>query len=219
MTSERQLKNRILFLVQFAILAAIEAIVCFTVLGSIPIGPLVATLAIVPVSITAILLGTWAGTAMGFLTGLFSFLYWSFYAPSPMSFVFTPLYGVGDIQGNAWSLVICFVPRILAGTVTGLCFTLFSRVCAKWRYKDGFVYGLSGVLGSLTNTLLVMGGIYLFFGEPYAAAMEVSYALLLGVIGMTIVTNGLLEAVIGGVACYAVCRPIRRYILKHPIAG
>lgn len=218
MTTEKQLKNRILFLVQFAILTAIEAIVCFTVLGSIPIGPLVATLAIVPVSITAILLGTGAGTAMGFLTGLFSFLYWSFYMPGPMSFVFTPLYSLGDVHGNIWSLVICFVPRTLAGTVTGLCFRLFGRLFTNWKYKDGLVYGLSGVLGSLTNTLLVMGGIYLFFGEPYAAAMGVSYALLLGVIGTTIATNGILEAVIGGVACYAICRPIRRYILKQPVA-
>ncbi len=59
-------KKRILFLTQFGLLLAIEAIVCFTPLGSLPaIGPIVATLMMVPVAITGCLLGVRAGTAMG----------------------------------------------------------------------------------------------------------------------------------------------------------
>jgi len=58
-------KNKTLFLAQFGILLAIEAIFCFTPLGSIPMGPIVATLAMIPVILVAILLGTKAGTLMG----------------------------------------------------------------------------------------------------------------------------------------------------------
>lgn len=199
-------------LAQFAMLLAIEALVCFTPLGSLPaIGPIVATLAMIPVIITAIILGTGSGSLMGFFAGLFSFLVWSFTPPSPLTaFVFTPVYSLGAMRGNFWSLVICFVPRILTGTVAGACFHLFSRL--KW--KSVATYGVSGVLGSLTNTILVLGGIYLFFGKSYASALGQSYAALIGLIGLTVLTSGIPEAVLGGVAAYAVGYPVRKH-LKH----
>jgi uncharacterized membrane protein len=189
-------------------LLAIEAVVCFTPLGSLPaIGPIVATLAMVPVIITAVLLGTGAGAAMGAFAGLFSLLVWTFTPPSPLvAFVFTPFYTLGTTQGNVWSLVICFVPRILVGVIAGACFELFSRM--KW--KSGIVYGLSGALGSLANTFGVLGGIYVFFGHNYATVLGKGFDLLLGLIGLTILTSGIPEAVIGGVAVYAICRPIRQ---------
>lgn len=202
--------KRTLFLAQFAMLLAIEAIVCFTPLGSLPaFGPIVATLGMVPVIITAIILGTGAGTAMGFFTGLFSFCVWTFTPPSPLTaFAFTPFYSLGPVQGNFWSLVICFVPRILVGTVTGGCFSLFTRL----KCKSVITYSLSGVLGSLTNTLLVLGGIYVFFGPSYATAIGKSFGALLGLIGLTILTSGIPEAIIGGVAAYAICYPIRKHM-------
>lgn len=205
------LRNRTLVLTQFAMLLAIEAVVCFTPLGSLPaIGPIVATLAMVPVIITAILLGTGAGAAMGAFAGLFSLLVWTFMPPptsAAIAFVFTPFYP----PGNVWSLVICFVPRILVGVVAGACFHLFTRL--KW--KSGVVYGLSGALSSLTNTFGVLGGIYVFFGHSYATVLGKGFNLLLGLIGLTILTSGIPEAIIGGLAAYAVCRPIQRH-MQHP---
>ena len=206
------LKGKTLILTQFAMLLAIEAVVCFTPLGSLPaVGPIVATLGMVPVIITAILLGTGAGACMGAFAGLFSFLVWTFAPPNPlMAFVFTPFYMLGATHGNVWSLVICFVPRILVGVVAGACFKLFTRL----NWKSGVVYGLSGVLGSLMNTLGVLGGIYVFFGHSYATVLGKGFDLLLGLIGLTILTNGIPEAIIGGVAAYAVCRPLQKY-MKH----
>lgn len=207
-----QLRNRTLRLTQFAMLLAIEAVVCFTPLGSLPaVGPIVATLAHVPVIITAILLGTGAGAAMGAIAGLFSFLIWTFVPPSPLiAFVFTPFYGLGTTHGNIWSLVICFVPRILIGVVAGTCFNLSTRM--KW--KSGFVYGLSGALGSLVNTFGVLGGIYVFFGHSYATVLGKGFNVLLGLIGLTVLTSGIPEAIIGGVAAFAVCRPLQKYVKR-----
>ncbi len=207
-----------LFMAQFALLLAIEIIVCFTPLGSIPIGPIVATLAMIPVIITAILLGTGAGACMGAFAGLCSFLVMTFVSPSPTSFVFTPFYSVGDIHGNGWSLVICFVPRILVGVVAGVCFKLFSRLFAKLKKGHVLTYVLSGVLGSLTNTVLVLGGIYVFFGDSYAKAIGKSYDLLLALIGMTVLTNGIPEAILGGLCAWAVCYPIKKHMMKARIA-
>jgi uncharacterized membrane protein len=203
--------RKTLFLAQFAMLLAIEAIVCFTPLGSLPaIGPVVATLSTVPVIITAILLGTGSGSAMGFFFGLFSFCVWTFTPPSPIAFLFTPFYTLGSVRGNFWSLVICFAPRILAGTVTGLCFGFLTRL--KCKCKPVFAYSISGILGSLTNTFLVLGGIYVFFGKSYATVIGQSFNALLGLIGLTILTSGIPEAAIGAVAAYAICYPIKKHM-------
>ncbi|MCL2084792.1 MAG: ECF transporter S component [Oscillospiraceae bacterium] len=202
------MKNRkVIFMAQFAILAAIEAIVCFTPLGSIPIpGLVVATLSHIPVIVAAIMLGTWAGAGMGFLFGLFSFLIWSFAPPSPvLAFVFTPLYSFGDFSGNFWSILICFAPRVLIGVVAGLTYGFLS----KRSVNRVFVCGLSGVLATLTNTFLVLGGIYVFFGRNYAMAIGEPFGVLLGMMGMVVLTNGIPEAIIGGIAG-TVCVPLKK---------
>lgn len=202
--------KKTLFLVRFSILLALEAIFCFTPLGSLPVGPMVATLAMVPVIVTAIVLGPKAGTLMGFFAGLFSFLVWTF-APPPTSavlaFLYTPFYSLGPVQGNFWSLVICFVPRILSGTFAGLVFqALEGRLEGK---KRALAYGLAGLVGSMTNTIGVLGGSYLFFGEQYAEVAGMAYELVLGAIGMIVVTNGIPEAVICTILGSAICMPLR----------
>lgn len=193
------------FMVQFAVLAAIEAIFCFTPLGSLPaIGPIVATLAAIPVVITAITLGTKAGAAMGTLTGFFSFLVWTFMPPTPITaFIFTPFYSFGEFSGNLGSLVICFVPRILVGVVAGLSYQTFSRVFSE---KNTVSYLLSGALGSLTNTFLVMGGVAVFFGQQYSSIAGKS---MIAIIGVTILTSGIPEAIVNAIVAPAICKPLQ----------
>ena len=87
----------------------------------------------------------------------------------------------------------------------------------RFRFKNGLVYGLSGVLGSMTNTLLVMLGIYLFFGKEYAASLGMSFQLLLGAIGTTIATNGVLEAAVSALVAYGVCFPLHKAMRRTPI--
>ena len=203
--------KRILFLAQFSMLLAIQIVVCFTPLGSIPIGPLVATLAGVPVIITAIMLGTKAGALMGSFTGLFRFLVATFAPTSPVAFVFTPFYSIGDAKGNFWSLVISFVPRILIGVVAGVVFQALKKALKGRKSAKVIPYAVSRILGSLTNTVLVLSGIYVFFGQAYAATLGMSYELLLGALSVTVATNGILEAVVCAVAASAVCYPLRRY--------
>lgn len=120
-------------------LLAIEAVFCFTPLGSLPIGPMVATFAMLPVIVAAILLGTGAGTLMGFFAGLFSFLVWTFMPPptsAMFAFIYTPFYSLGEFQGNGWSLVVCFLPRILTGTFAGLTYSGLSKALVKLRARQ-----------------------------------------------------------------------------------
>ena len=207
-------RQKTLFLTQFALLVAIEAIVCFTPLGSLPaIGPIVATLSHIPVIITAVLLGTRAGSLMGFFFGLFSFIVWTFMPPAPpIAFVFTPFYSFGNFSGNFFSLLICFVPRILIGTVTGLLFGILKKM--KFDKSQIFAYSVAGLAGSLVNTFLVLGGIYVFFGQNYSTAIDQAHNLLLGLIGMTILTSGIPEAILGAVMAYAVGKPVNSLLNK-----
>jgi uncharacterized membrane protein len=129
-------RKKILVMVQFSILLGIQAIVCFTPLGSIPVGPIVATIMFVPTVITALLMGTLAGSLMGFFAGLFSFIVWTFQPPSVfLAFLFTPFHVVPgtEVTGNFASLLICFVPRILVGTFSGLIFAAFNKLVEKSR--------------------------------------------------------------------------------------
>lgn len=202
-------KDSVRFFIQFALLAAIEAVFCFTPLGSLPaIGPIVATLAMIPVIITSILLGAKAGTLMGAITGLFSFIVWTFTPPAPIAaFVFSPFYTLGEYQGNFFSIVICFLPRILVGTVSGVLY----NALGKSMKNNVMAMVIASVVGSLVNTFGVMLGIWAFFGDQYASIAGQGILLI---IGSTVLTNGIPEAIVAGVLCPAICKPVKKFILK-----
>ncbi len=197
---------------ELAMLMAIEIIVCFTPLGTLPaLGPLSATLSHVPVIITAAILGTGAGAFMGLVFGACSFIYWTFTAPGLFSFIYTPFYTMGEFSGNFGSLLICFVPRILIGVVTGLTIKALGE---KLKHKSA-AYAAAGLLGSLANTLLVLGGIYVFFGNEYLSAIGGGAGkTLIAILAMTVLTNGLPEAAIGALACSAVGLPVKKAVAK-----
>lgn len=124
--------------------------------------------------------------------------------PNPISaFIFTPFYSFGEIQGNLGSLIICFIPRILVGAVTGSAYKFLSKLISC---KDYFNLVISSIFGSFTNTLGVMIGIWIFFGEQYFSL--VGHSILL-IIGSTILTSGIPEAIIRAILAPAVCKPIK----------
>ena len=203
--------KKVQFITQFAALTAVEAIFCFTPLGSLPaFGPIVATLMMIPVIITSLVLGMTAGAAMGAVAGLFSFMVWTFTPPSPITaFLFTPFYYLGEYSGNFGSLVICFVPRILAGAVAAVVYNACMRISDK---NEVFKMAAASALGSLTNTFGVMGGIWMFFAEQYSALAGRSMP---AIIAFTVLTSGIPEAVVAAVLCPAVSKPLKIIIRKN----
>lgn len=217
-----QIKN----LTRLSMLIALEAIVCFVpFLGSIQIGPVVATLAMIPVIIAGMTYGVKFGGILGFFAGLFSFIWWTFIdSANPSSILFTPWNAYTDTYRNYWPIIICFVPRILTGIISGVCSnslkriketnltlilfgTYFTEITNKnLKRKDLFIYFISGIIGSLANTFLVLFGTYLLWGKKYANLAGMDYQLLLSVILGIVGTNGLFEAIVGGIigsiACY-----------------
>lgn len=215
-TNLSETKKRTMFMVLFASILAIEAIISFSPLGSLPaIGPIFATTFHIPVVITGILMGPIAGGFMGSFAGLFSFLVWTFVNPAlPAAFLFTPFGAVGKANGSLWSLVICFLPRILTGMIAGIAYKGL-----KGKIKNNFLlYFLSGIFGSLTNTFGVLIGASLFLTEPYKALALGTYKFLFFAVLLTVVTSGIPEAVLGGLSSYAVCFPAKKYMFKNELS-
>lgn len=186
--------------IKVCLMIAILAIFCFTPLGSIPIGPIVATTAMIPVIIASLTFGEKIGMIVGFVFGLFSFIYWTFILPAfPTAFLFTPFAESAGYKGNVGSLIICFLPRILIGLTP----IMVSKALKKSIIGDI----LGSIVGSLTNTVLVITFIFLFFGNenPVIAGKG-----LLTVLSATILTNGIPEAIICAIVCPPITKILRR---------
>jgi uncharacterized membrane protein len=200
-------KTRTRELVEVSLFVAIiVALWAIPFLGYIPLGFTRATTIHIPVIIGSILLGPKKGALLGFVFGLTS-LWTNTFSPTLTSFTFSPFYSVGDVSGNFFSLIICFVPRILVGVVPYYVYQLMSKLSKK---AQSLSLAVAGVAGSLTNTLLVMNMIYLFFSKPYAAAKNVSVDALYGLILSIIGINGVPEAIAAGVISAAVCKVLMK---------
>lgn len=205
------IKSSTLSLVQVALFAAIIVVMAFTpFLGYIPLGVTRATIIHVPVIIGSILFGPKKGAILGAVFGTTSLLINTF-TPTITSFTFSPFYA----GGNLWSLVICFVPRILVGVVPYYVYKGLSRLFRQAKKKglwDTLSLGAAAICGSLVNTGLVMSLIYLCFGKSYAAAKEVSYDLLYKFILSVVAVNGIPEAIVAAVLTAVICKVLMRFL-------
>ena len=194
-----QRSTKTLDMVQVALFAALIIIMAFTpFLGYIPLGFTRATIIHIPVIIGSITLGPKKGAVLGGVFGMTSFINNTF-NPSPTSFVFTPFYELGGVGGGIGSIIICFLPRILVGVLPFFVYRALYRFLKEKKSGMVLSLGAAGVVGSLTNTLLVMNLIYLFFGEAYLAASnaaaDTGYWFILSIIGV----NGVPEAIVAAI--------------------
>lgn len=196
-----QKKTDVKLLAQMALLVALELVLAFTPLGYIPLGFMNATTMHIPVILGACLLGPKAGAVLGAEFGITSVIRATI-TPNLTSFVFTPFYSFSpEFSGNWTSLIVAIVPRVLIGVIAGLVFQLVMRISHD---KQALALPVAGFVGSMVNTIGVMGLIYLLFGEQYAAAGGQSFDLLLGVIMGVVGINGVPEALIAAVLTLAV---------------
>ena len=187
-------------MVIFSMLLAIEVVMSFTPLGFLRIGLLSVTMLHIPVTICAMALGKKYGAALGFVMGFCSF-YNATFSPTITSFCFTPFFSMGGVEGNWTSLLIAFIPRIALGYGAG---AIYERLKSK---NGRTAAALSGLSGALINTIGVLGGIWIFFKEPYEAVLgNTIVALLMTTVGV----NSIAEAVVGVIAAMAV-----HTVLKH----
>ena len=111
--------------------------------------PIKPTIVHIPVIIASIIYGPRVGVTLGFLMGLLS-LTVNTITILPTSYLFSPFVP----NGNIYSAIIAIVPRILIGLTPYLVYKLMKN-------KTGLI--LAGALGSLTNTVFVLGNLLPFW--------------------------------------------------------
>ncbi len=214
MNSAKSKKTNVTFMVQMALLAGIMIVMAFTPLGYIPLPFMNATTMHIPVIVGACILGMKGGVILGAIFGVTSVIKATI-QPNLTSFVFTPFYSFSpEYHGNLTSMIVAIVPRILIGVIAAWVF----QICIKKFRKENIAFITAGFLGSLVNTAGVMGLIWLFFGEQYAAAggsdPSLLYKVILGVIGL----NGIPEAIIAAILTLAIGRALWIVVKRTPKA-
>lgn len=118
--------------------------------------PIVPTLLHIPVIIGSIVLGSKKGAFLGLVMGIISVVNATI-VTLPSSFMFSPLQPIpGTNHGSLWALVVAILPRILIGVLPYYVYKLS---------QNRFGAGLAAFIGTATNTVLVLGFIFLFFRE------------------------------------------------------
>lgn len=175
-------------LVIAALLIAICLILGLTPVGYIPIGTIEITLLCIPVIIGTITEGLGVGLILGFFFGLTSFLQ-IFIKPTPFSQF---LFGLSPLK----TILIVFIPRIIVPVTTWL---VHRAVNGESRIRQRGAAGLAAFTGSLTNTVLFLGALYLLFLpeiDQLSNAFGATPNTLLAVIAGIGAVNGLPEAAV-----------------------
>ncbi|AXX65423.1 ECF transporter S component [Bombilactobacillus bombi] len=163
-----------------AILIAIILVQSMTpFLGFIPLGLVNVTIIHLTVIVAAIVLGPGDGALVGLIWGLGTMIR-AYSAPtSPLdTMVFT-------------NPIIAVLPRILVGYLAGIIYR-----STKNKIKSQTVrMALAAAIGSLTNTITVLGLMRLMFAGAMASAYKVTSGALNGVIMTVVATNGIPELI------------------------
>lgn len=160
-------------LVITAVLAAVTVVLGLTHWGFIPWFEGVSlTIMHVPVVIAAVIVGPFSGLIVGFVFGIFSMIQAGVAPAGPTDVWFTnPLLSV--------------LPRLFIGPLAWLAASLLKR----W---PAVALPVAGAVGSLTNTVLVLGMIGLLGYLPWAA------------LGAVVISNGLPEMLVSALVATAV---------------
>ena len=171
-------RNKTFRLVLRAILLAI-----IIVQAMVPLGFISLTIIHITVIIAAVVLGPKDGMVIGLFWGIATIVRAYAMPTTPFdTLVFT-------------NPIISVVPRVLVGLVAGLVF--------HWIYQKNKSITISsifaGVLGSLVNTVLVLGFMGLFYTGATADAYGVDSTLLFKTLAGVAAINGIPEAIGAGI--------------------
>lgn len=182
------------WLVSVALMAAIVIVLANTPLGMIQLPIIKATTVHIPVIIGAVLLGPMAGGILGFVFGVCSLIS-NTMAPTLLSFAFSPFMSTTGIPGAIKAIWVSVGCRILIGVAAGWLWILFKKV----KLNQIVALVLTGFLGSMVNTVTVMGSIYLLFAQQYAQAKDVAVTAVWGLVMGTVTASGIPEAIVAAI--------------------
>ncbi|MEG1547222.1 MAG: ECF transporter S component [Clostridia bacterium] len=185
------------------------------VLGLTPIGYIALPIAAITTVHIPVIIGGYAfkvkgGALLGTFFGLTSLIR-CFTTPDATAAIV-----LGTNTGfSAYNLLlivaILFLPRILTGVFSALTYGVLRKI----DKTSVFAMGIAAFVGSMTNTVFYLGGLYLLAFEQTAAGFGVPGELLFKTIMGVVALNGLLEAAAAVIICTAVGKALEYYIKKR----
>ncbi|MDO5602525.1 MAG: ECF transporter S component [Oscillospiraceae bacterium] len=204
MKTKKKIDTR--YLVQLALLIALELILAYTPLGYFRTAGLEISFLMIPVTLGAILLGPAAGAILGGIFGLTSFG-----TCFGVSLFGSTLLGINPFL----TFLVCVPTRLLAGWLTGVIFKALYKAEDKRKEVEmqteeapkkaphWLSFGVASLAGPVLNTLFFMGFMVLFFYstdyiQGFASALGAANPFVFIVLFVGI--QGLIEAVVGFIA-------------------
>lgn len=194
------------FMVSVGLMAAIVIVLANTPLGMIQLPIVKATTVHIPVIIGAILLGPTAGAILGGVFGVCSLIS-NTMAPTLLSFAFSPFMSTTGIVGAIKAIWVSVGCRILIGLAAGWLWRLLKKI----KLNQIVALSITGFVGSMVNTVAVMGSIYLLFAQQYAQAKDVAVTAVWGLIMGTVTASGIPEAIAAAVIVAVVGKVLLRF--------
>lgn len=193
------MENKTKQLTRLSLLIAVLVIQTFVPgIGYIPIGPIQATIIHITVIVGACLFGRKTGFVLGLSWGVLRMIK-AMLMPDILSVVFiNPLVSV--------------LPRLLVGWISGIVADFLGRY-----FSTKVSYTLTGVIGSIVNTITVLTAIYFFAGESYANALGIPETALMATFIAAMGSNGVLEAVVSGILTPLLATPLARGIKQSKL--
>lgn len=184
-------KNNLVNLVLLGVLAGLIVLLGFTPLGLIPLGFINVTILCVPVIVGTLHLGWKYGLVLGLAFGATSF---ASALMKPSALVAT-LMAASPLAVAVMSIL----PRLCVPLTAWL---VYSRVR---KYNDTAAISAGAVVGSLTNTVLYLGLMLLFY-----VLCGIDTTSVLALIGGTALIAGSCEALAAAVLCTPIVVAVRR---------
>lgn len=162
-------------------LSGITMLLGLTGYGFVPLPMMKATILHVPVIIGALVAGPRVGAMVGFIFGCFS-VFQAVTSPVVLSFAFL-------------NPVVSILPRVLIGIGA---YYIYKGLKGVFR-NPSITLAISGLCGSLINTIGVMGSIYFIYAKDFAEVRNIPLDNVINVIIGVCAFNGIPEAIISAV--------------------
>lgn len=118
--------------------------------------------------------------------------------------------GIPGVMKAIWISVGC---RILIGVAAGWLWILLSKL----KVNQVIALPIVGFVGSMVNTITVMGSIYLLFAQQYAEAKDVAVTAVWGLVMGTVTASGIPEAIAAAVLVLALGKVLIQVFKKMNI--
>lgn len=197
------------YMATLSMLCGVLLVMGMTGIGFIPLPVIKATTMHIPVILGAILLGPGAGAVLGGLFGLCS-IWANTVTPGLLSFAFSPFMTTEGFLGILKSIWIAFGCRTLFGYLTGWMWKGFQKLFPK----DYLSLPVTAALATICHTVLVMGSIYLLLAQQYAAAKNVAFSAVFGLIIGTITASGIPEAIAAAILVTVIGKALLKLIKR-----